>query len=53
MRHGTCSFGTDAGKFSRQEGRLVVETATIVTYEFFARKAKILILTLLTYAALC
>jgi len=30
-----------------------METATLVTYEFFARKAKIIILTILTYAALC
>ena len=30
-----------------------MEALTILVYEFFARKTKIIILTILTYAALC
>ena len=30
-----------------------MEEVTAVVYEFFARKMKIIILTILTYAALC
>lgn len=30
-----------------------MEAVSLVIYEFFARKAKIIILTVLTYAALC